>query len=179
MSELDEIFKGMAEAKGSNSGTFFTTGVFTVALKDVEWIPDGYKGTSCKFHLTVVKSSNETDHPIGATRVWILKFDKKEQRERTLADIKAFFFALGGADPRSLKNPESNPQAHHQATMTFKAFCDPTFAAANGMADKVKTLLGRQCIAEVEVVDTKPRDGKPAGKFTRHAFFPVPKAVPA
>ncbi len=174
---IEDIFKDMEKAKGSASGTFFTTGVYTVGLKAIEWIPDGYKGTSCKFHFTVLKSSDPVNHPVEQTRVWILKFDKKEQRERTMADIKSCIFALMGQDPRALKNPDANPQAHQQATMLFKALIDPTFAVANNLTEKAQKLIGRQCITEVEVVDTKPKDGKPAGKFTRHAWAPLPKAA--
>lgn len=175
MSDLDDIFKDMANSKGGSSSTFFTQGVFGVALKGVEWIPDGYKGTSCKFHFTVVTSSNEAEHAIGATRTWILKLDKKEQRERTMADIKALIFALLGFNPRDLKNPETNPGAHQQATMLFKALIDPSFAAANNLVEKAAGMIGRECVAEIEVVATKPRDGKPAGQFTRHVFGPTPK----
>lgn len=177
MGSASAYFDDMDTAKGSSSGTFFTTGVYTVALKEVEWIPDGYKGTSCKFHLAV-KATNNEEHPVGQTRVWILKFDKKEQKERSMADIKSLLFALLGFDPRPLKNPDSNPKLHKQASMLFKALIDPEFAEANDFVAKAKAMIGKECLLEAEVVATKgkPPENKP-GQFTRHAWGPVPKAA--
>lgn len=177
MDDLDALFNYMDTASSSgDSGVFFDPGTYTVALKAIEYIPEGFKGKSCKFHFTVKTSSN-ADCPEQSTRSWIVKLDKtKDQNVRTLSDIKNMIFALLGQDPRELRSAEKNPKAHAQASALFKAAISPAFAASHNPPLSPKFLVGRECQLEAQQVPTKPKfEGGPAGKFTRHVWAPTPK----
>lgn len=175
MSDLDSLFADMAGASGSSSGVYFTEGTYTVTLKQIEYIPNGYKGKSCKFHFTVDTSSTE-EVKAQSSRVWICKLDKsKDQNKRTFADIKNLVFALTGQDPVALKDPAAQPKAHEQATAAFKAAIDATFAAESKIPQTF--LIGRKCALEAQKITTAAKEGKPAGEFTRHVWSPLPKAV--
>jgi hypothetical protein len=171
MSDLDSLFDAMDTAKGGGgAGTYFTEGVFTVALKEIEWIPNGYKGKTCKFHFTVLTSSDPA-HAVGATRTWFAKLDKsREANEKTMADIKNLVFSLLGQSPKEVGAPDKNPQAHQQAAKIFKAAIDASFAAESKISPTM--LIGKQCA--LEAVGIKKKDG---GDFTRHVWAPLPRAA--
>lgn len=166
---LDALFDSMATAEGSSSGVFFTEGVYKVALKEIDYKPAGYKGKSCIFRFTVTESNNP-EHPVGATRVWICKLDKsRDENVRTLADIKSLIFALGGKSIRDVGSAEANPKAHEQATKMFKAALDATFAKQEGIDPAV--LFGREAKLEALKIPTKPKTpGGPPGEYTRHVW---------
>ena len=164
---LENLFNQMAKAAGSNSGsTFFTDGVYKVELKEIEYIANGYRGTSCKFHFTVLESNNPAHAP-QATRSWIVKLDKtREQNERTMADIKNLVFALTGTSLKQVGSVEVNPKVHTQATEAFFSAIDATVAKKTGMSPTL--LIGRQ--AALECMSVKTKEG---GDFTRHVWGPV------
>jgi len=166
MSDLEALFEGMASAKGSSSGVFFTEGVYTTELKEIEFIPNGYKGKSVKFHCKVLESNNP-QHAVGSTRVWILKLDKsKDENKRTMADIKGLIFALLGTSAKEVGSPETNPNAHEQATALFVAAIDTTYAKNKGLDPRA--LIG--CKAGLECLSIKTKGG---GDYTRHVWTPV------
>jgi hypothetical protein len=176
MSDIDELFDNMAEAEGSNSGVFFTEGLYEVSLKEVEFRPRGYKGKSVIFRFNVEASSDPANHQVGSTRVWICKLDKGEdQKKRTMSDIKNLMFALLGHDPNTLKSPEQHPKAHAQATALFKATIDPAYAKKENV-DPNK-VLGRRCKLEATKIMTNPRDGRAPSPYTRHVWGPAAKTA--
>lgn len=167
------MFADMDTATGSNSGVFFTNGIYPkVKLKGIEYRPNGYKGKSVHFHFEVVES-NDAAHPSGASRVWILKpFDgTPDQKKRTMADIKNLVFSLTGFSPKAVGSPEQNPKAHTQATQAFLAACDPEYAKKNNLDPNF--LVGRTCALECQAVETGGKDGKAKGTFTRHVWGPA------
>lgn len=172
------MFKDMDTASGSNSGVFFTQGIFGVLLEEVEYRANGYKGRSVIFKFKVT-DSQDSAHPVGASRVWILKpFDgTPDQKKRTMADIKKLVFALLGKTEKEIGTPEQSPKAHTQATQLFLAACEEEYATKNNVDPKF--LLGRKCALEVQAVPTGGKDGKAAGTFSRHVWGPATAAVAA
>lgn len=169
---IEEMFAGMDTAQGSSSGTFFTNGIYKVGLKEIEYRPNGYKGKSVHFRFKVLETDNP-EHPVGSTRVWICKLGKKpDEDKRTMADIKGLIFALLGTSAKEVGTPEQNPKAHSQATALFFAACDKAYADKNGIAQD--ELEGKECNLECQVVNTSPKPGQAeGGKFTRHNFSPL------
>lgn len=169
---IEEMFQGMDTAQGSNSGVFFTDGLYKVELSEIEYRPNGYKGKSVFFRFKVLES-NRAEHPVGATRVWICKLGKKpDDDKRTMADIKSLIFALTGTSAKEVGSPEQNPKAHQQATAAFLAACDKTYAEKNNIAQDM--LVGAECGLECQAIVTKPKPGSTeSGTFTRHVWAPT------
>lgn len=169
MSMLDSIFDKMAGAQGSNSGVFFTEGLYKVTLKEIEFKPQGFKGKSCIFRFNVDETSRPDMHPVGSTRVWIIKLDRADTLERALADIKNMIFALCGIEPSTVKSPETAPQQHAQAADIFKAAIDATFSQQRQIPQNL--VIGKQAALECLLVNTKPTPQNPnGGKFTKHVW---------
>lgn len=169
---IEEMFAGMDTAQGSSSGVFFTTGVYKVELNEIEYRPNGYKGKSVFFRFKVLESNNP-EHSVGSTRVWICKLGKKpDEDKRTMADIKGLIFALTGTSAKEVGSPEQNPNAHQQATSAFLAACDKGYAEKNKLDPEM--LVGAECNLECQAIKTPPRPGKPEeGTFTRHIWSPT------
>lgn len=169
---IEDMFAGMDTAQGSNSGVFFTGGNYDVELKEIEYRPNGYKGKSVFFRFKVT-TSNNAEHSVGSTRVWICKLGKKpDEDKRTMADIKNLIFALLGQSSKEVGSPEQNPKVHQQATALFLAACDPQYAKKNNLDPEA--LIGRTCHLECQVVELKPKPGQTEkGQFTRHIWSPV------
>lgn len=168
---IEDMFKDMGSAQGSNSGVFFTQGNYDVELYEIEYRANGYKGKSAFFRFKVT-ASNNPQHPVGASRVWICKLDKKpDENKRTMADIKNLVFALTGLVPKDVGTPEENPKAHQQATSVFLAAIDKTYSEKNGVPQDM--LLNRGCKLEALAIKTGGRDGKAEGTFTRHVWAPL------
>lgn len=172
MSDLDQLFEAMAGATGSSSGVFFTEGNYKVELKEVEFRPNGFKGKSVIFRFTVTESNNPA-HPVGSTRVWINKLDKKKDENiRTMADIKSLIFALTGHSVTEVGSPEVNPKAHEQAVACFMAAIDETHAKKSGIAPDA--LIGCEAKLEVMKIITRPSPKYPqGGEYSRHVWDPV------
>jgi hypothetical protein len=169
---IEEMFAGMDTAQGSSSGVFFTGGVYEVELNEIEYRPNGYKGKSVFFRFKV-KKSNNPEHPVDCSRVWICKLGKKpDDDKRTMADIKSLIFALTGTSAKEVGSPEQNPKAHSQATAFFLAACDKSYAEKNKLDPEA--LIGAECGLECQGIQTNPKDGKPPGTFTRHIWSPLP-----
>ena len=163
---IEEMFAEMGSALGSDGGVFFTGGVYKVELNEVEYRPNGYKGKSVFFRFKVLESGN-AEHPVGSTRVWILKLGKKpDEDKRTMADIKNLIFALTGTTLKEVGSPEQNPKAHKDATNLFLAACDKAYAEKNKIDHDA--LIGREC--NLECQDVKTAKGNP---FTRHVWTPA------
>jgi hypothetical protein len=169
---IEEMFAGMDTAQGSSSGVFFTGGVYKVKLDEIEYRANGYKGRSAFFRFKVTESNNP-EHPVGASRVWICKLDKKpDENKRTMADIKGLVFALTGTSAKEVGAPEQNPKAHQQATAFFLAACDKTYAEKNNIDGEA--LIGTECALECQAIQTKPKPGSTeGGTFTRHIWSPL------
>jgi hypothetical protein len=170
MSNLDDLFSGMAKSSVNDRGAFFTEGLFTVEVKSLEF-RNGFKGQSfiAKFE---VKESNSAEHQVGVTRSWIVKLDKPKTKDQAMGDIKGLIFALVGVDPKSVKGPELDPGAHEQATKLFKCAIDETYAKASGVDPKA--LIGKRVKLECTGIKTQPTADKPqGGDFTRHAWSPA------
>lgn len=166
------MFDGMDVAQGSNSGIFFTDGVYSVELKEIEYRPNGYKGKSVIFRFKVL-TSNNSEHAPQSTRTWILKLGKKpDEDKRTMADIKSLIFALTGTSAREVGTPEQNPEAHKQATAAFLAAIDRKYAEKYNLDPEM--LLGAQCNLECLGIKTKPKPGQTEGTvYTRHNWSPL------
>lgn len=176
---IEDMFAGMDTASGSTSGVFFTNGNYKVELLEIEYRPNGYKGKSVHFRFKVLESNN-TEHGVGSTRVWICKLGKKpDEDKRTMADIKGLIFALMGTSAREVGGPEQNPKAHQQATSVFLAACDPTYAKKNGIDGAL--LVGNECALECQAITLKPKPGLEAsgGQFTRHIWNPIEESEAA
>lgn len=168
---IEEMFAGMDTAQGSSSGVFFTQGIYDVELTEIEYRPHGYKGRSVFFRFKVLKTDKPEEHPVGSTRVWINKLGKKpDEDKRTMADIKSLIFALLGTSAKDVGSPEQNPKVHQQATALFFAACDKNYADKNNLAQDA--LVGKKCGLECQGIKTNPKEGKPAGTFTRHVWSP-------
>lgn len=170
---IEEMFAGMDTAQGSSSGVFFTQGVYKVALSEIEYRPNGYKGKSVHFRFKVLESNN-AEHSVGATRVWICKLGKKpDEDKRTMADIKGMIFAALGTSAKDVGSPEQNPKAHQQATALFLAACDKAYADKNNI--KQDALVGTELNLECQAIKTNPKPGATeGGTFTRHIWSPLP-----
>ena len=168
---IEEMFAGMDTAQGSSSGVFFTNGVYKVGLTEIEYRPNGYKGKSVFFRFKVLETNNP-EHPVGSTRVWICKLGKKpDDDKRTMADIKSLIFALTGTSAKDVGSPEQNPKMHQQATAAFLAACDKTYAEKNNIEQDM--LVGSECALECQTIKTNPKPGQTeGGVFTRHIWSP-------
>jgi hypothetical protein len=165
--DLDQIFGNMEKASMSDKGSFFPGGLYTCALKSMEY-RNGFKGQSFIAKFEVLESNNP-DCAVGSTRSWIVKLDKQETKEQAMGDIKALIFALLGKSAKDVGSADKNPLAHKQAVALFKAHIDenygPKFKAEFGV--DAPSLVGRPVSLEATSVKTKA-----GGDFTRHSWSP-------
>lgn len=170
--DVNSIYDNMTTVTGSSSGVWFTEGLYEVELTGIDHRPNGHKGHSCIFQFKVLGSNRET-HPVGSSRVWIVKLDgKKDQQERAYADIKNMVFALTGIEPKSVGDPSRDPDAkeqHKEALGLYLAAIDKTFATKHKIDPEA--LFGNKALLECQTIKTKSSNYQ--NDFTKHVWGPA------
>ncbi len=160
---IDEAFRGMADAPPPGSGTYINdSGTFLVEVVKALG-KDGFKGKSFIVEFKILTSSIPDQVPVGSTRSWTLKWDKKQNH----ADMKAF--ALAATQLESVAS--SKRQADISATYMIYAAAGPL--VAGDAAIKAKELLGPKATGfeGLEVrLDTEKTKTQAGGDFTRHRW---------
>ncbi len=162
MEVIDEAFRGMVDAPAPGQGTYINdNGTFLVEVSKA-FGKDGFKGKSFIVEFKILQSSCPDLVPVGSTRSWTLKWDKKQNH----ADMKAFALAAS-----QLETVMPARQAATVATYMVYASAGPL--VAGDAAVKAKQLLGAAdgSFEGMQVrLDTEKTKTAVGGDFTRHRW---------
>lgn len=167
-SDIDDMFKGMADAPPPGSGTYINgDGDFLVEVVKA-FGKEGFKGKSYIVEFKILESSNPDAAPVGATRSWTLKWDKKQNH----ADLKAFALAVTDLESAAETKREA------EITATYMVFASAGQLVAGDASLKAKQLLeaagGFEGFEGLKVrLNTEKRPTQAGGEFTRHRWTPA------
>ncbi len=160
---IDDAFRGMADAPPPGSGTYINeSGTFLVEVVKA-FGKDGFKGKSFIVEFKVLTSSIPDLVPVGSTRSWTLKWDKKQNH----ADLKAFALAATGLESVAASKRQAD------ITATYMIYAAAGQMVAGDAAVKAKQLLGdgldgfEGYSVRLDTEKTKTQVG---GDFTRHRW---------
>lgn len=168
---IADMFNGMDTAPVFGKGQWFGEGKFLLKTKMIKG-HKGHNGNSFIAEFEVLESQQQPDaegklhDPVGSTRSWVVMMNPTNKN--AFSDIKAFAFALTGKDPKTVGQPEENPQLHAQATQVVKCACDAEYAKTQGITPEM--FVGRVIGLQTHM---KPKKSNPSEMFTVHNFFPV------
>ncbi len=167
MVDIDQIFKGQAEADVFGRGNYMQPGVYVVETKNL-FVKNGFKGNSFIAEFTIIESSNPAHAP-GTTGSWVLKF----AWPATLGHITKFVMACLGVEPT--KENLDNPKIRKQVEVVTRASCGSDTARAElGAKYQPGMLNGIRLQLECSLQKTNPKPGKPeGGDFTSYSWSPV------
>jgi hypothetical protein len=169
---IEDLFAGMATATMSGGGNYMTPGQYVVEVVNIR-LKSGYKGRSFIFEFRIVESNNP-NHPVGSSGSYVILLDNPDPKKRGYAfgDMKAVFFALDGKDPKKVKDPAVDPQAHEEAVELSKLALQEDYCKEKGLEPGF--LSGTRVKLECRTKKTNPSPQKPqGGEFTVHDWSPV------
>lgn len=170
---IEDMFKGMIDAQPIGRGNYINeNGEFLVTISKA-FGKDGFKGKSFVLEFKIDESSNPAV-PVGATRSWTVKWDKKQNH----ADLKAMALAAFGLD--ALVGTEDVPNKRDaDAKATYLVYAAAGAAVAGAASDKAKELLGiagdggEAFVGQQLRLTTEKTKTQAGGDFTRHTWSPV------
>lgn len=165
MSNIDQLFSGMAKADINSSGTYMGEGLYVVETKNL-FVKTGRNpakpGDSFICEFTIL-ASNNPNHAIGSTGSYVLKFSNPY----SMGNIVELVMAILGY--QNTKDNQSNATIRNEVDLVTRAACG---------SDTAKTALGAD-YAEGMLIGTRLRlecTKKPTvkgGEFTVHKWAPV------
>ncbi len=172
MSTIDDTFNSMIDAPAPGRGNYISgNGEYLVEV--IKFIgKDGFKGKSAIVEFKILESTNP-QAPVGCTRSWTLKWDKKQNH----ADLKAF--ALAAFNLNKLVGTEDVPTKRDaDSKATWLVYAAVGTAVAGPASAKACALLGADpgddFFAGVQVrLTTEMTKTQAGGDFTRHTWSPV------
>ena len=162
MSDIDEMFAGMANAAPPGRGTYINDdGTYRVEVVKA-FGKSGFRGKSFIVEFKVLTSSNP-NVPVGCTRSWTVKWDKIQNH----ADLKAFALAATGIEAVATSKRDAD------ITATYMVYAAAGQLVAGDAAIKAKELLGDDgppFDGFQVMLDTEKTRTQAGGDFTRHKW---------
>ncbi len=173
VSNIDFLFRDMANAKMGRPKTFMDYGRYKVELKDLIIKPsekDGQPVFICRF--TVLDSDNPKHKP-GSEGSWTLSGKTLQYGQ---GEIKALILSILGIDPRGLTE---NAPEHHTASLLFRWVLGSESAKKEIEALPEASRPAADFYRGVQVaLETKAKKSDKTNKeFTRHFWSPAPRAA--
>lgn len=133
---MGDLFEGLdkKEISGNQKHPSLTTGDYTVQIEDVIWL-EGRKGDAFIVEMSIVKSSDEANQPVGAKRSWYLSFSN--DKDVAQGEVVKFMYACLGYEAKRDKD-----RIAKEVTPNIKAW---TLAAVNSNPEKgpMKVMNGK------------------------------------
>lgn len=170
--DTDDFFKAMIDAPAPGRGNYIS-GDGDYLVEVTKFIgKDGFKGKSAIVEFKVLESTN-AEVPVGCTRSWTLKWDKKQNH----ADLKAFALAAFNLD-KLVGTDDVPTKRDADAKATYLVYAAVGPAVAGQASVKARELLGADedddfFAGQTLRLTTEKTKTQAGGDFTRHAWQPV------
>ena len=165
MSNIDQLFSGMAKADINSSGTYMGDGVYEIETKSL-FVKVGRNpakpGDSFICEFTIVKSNNPA-HAVGSTGSYVLKFSNPY----AMGNIVELVMAILGY--QNTKDNQSNPAIRKEVDLVTRASCGSDTAKGELGADYAPDMLTGVRL-HLECAKKPTLKG---GEFTVHKWSPI------